>query len=70
MLEHTCTTNKLWVRSCETERIREPRSIATFPEPRLEVTLAEEKLAHERLTGGHVGVVFDPRATNGLEPPV
>ena len=53
----------------QSETIRQPRGLAPDSESALEETLTENELTSETFTGWHVGIVFYPGTTDGVEFP-
>ncbi len=49
------------------ERVRQPEGLGAGAKVALEEALAVEELADEGLAAGHVGVVLDPAASDGVE---
>lgn len=64
---HSSTPDQLRQRSRQPKRIRKPRRVASLAELGFEITLPEEELTNQRLSRGHIGVVFDPGTTDGVE---
>lgn len=64
---HPGLTNELRVCARKPKRIRQPSSLAAFPEAGLKVALPVQELANQGLARRHVSIVLDPRAANEVE---
>ena len=64
---HPRRTYQLGICTRKTERIRQPRRMASHSKSGDEEALAEDHLTRESLAGRHVSVILDPRTTNGME---
>jgi len=62
---HACKSTKLRKLSRVAKGVRKPEGCASLTEATLVVSLTVQELSDQRLSAWHVGVMFNPAATDG-----